>query len=123
MRKLTALLSLAFVALQAGPSLAFEGEYRAGTQRYQQTMTIKKAGADGYSVELVVGARGCTGYFDGVGRVETGRLIAKSPPPAEPLDKCVVSISRKGSKLDVTTEDCNYWHGGSCEFRGLYGKR
>jgi hypothetical protein len=117
------LLLLTLGVLDPSPSLAFEGRYRAGSQGYRQDLTIKRRDADSYNVELGVGTEGCSGYLDGIGRVEGATLVVRSPPPADPDDKCVVAISRKGVKLDVTEDNCNYWHGASCEFSGIYKKR
>jgi hypothetical protein len=108
--------------LHSSPSLAFEGRYRAGWRDYRQELTIKRQDAGRYGVELVVGTEGCSGYFEGIGRVEGATLIARSPPPADPEDKCVVSISRNGRKLEVSEDHCT-WHGASCEFAGTYNKR
>ncbi len=117
------LLLLSFGVFCSSPSLAFEGDYRAGSHAYRQVLKIKKRSTDSYSVELVVGTRGCSGSFDGTGRVEGAMLVVKTSSTDNPDDKCVVSISRKGSKLDVTEDDCGYWHGASCEFPGTYSKR
>jgi hypothetical protein len=122
MRKSSILLLLTFGVFYPSLSLAFEGRYRAGSQGYRQELTIKKQGADSYNVEFVVGTEGCSGYFDGIGRVEGTTLVVRTPPPADPDDKCVVFISRKGAKLEVMEDNCS-WHGASCEFSGTYKRR
>ena len=122
MRKLPILLLLTPGVLHSSPSAAFEGQYRAGSKEYRQELTIKKQAADRYHVELVVGTAGCSGYFEGVGRVEGATLVVKTPPADPDAGKCAVSISRKGAKVDVTEEDCNL-HGASCEFAATYRRR
>ena len=122
MRKSSILLLLTFSVFYSSPSLAFEGDYRSGSQAYRQVLKIKKQG-DSYTVELVVGTRGCSGSFDGIGPVEGAKLVVKTTSKEDANDKCVVSISRKGLKLDVDEDDCGYWHGASCEFPGTYSKR
>lgn len=122
MRISLVLLLLTLGVFRSSPGLAFEGEYRAGDRSYRQKLVIKRQGDGSYKVEFVVGTEGCSGFFDGLGRLEGGTLIVRSPPPVEPEDKCVVSIVRNGAKLEVTEEDCG-WHGASCEFAGTYRRR
>ncbi|MGO8907719.1 MAG: hypothetical protein ACLQDM_00075 [Bradyrhizobium sp.] len=122
MRKLAILLLLTVGVFYSSPSPAFEGQYRAGSKEYRQELTIKKQAADSYHVELVVGTEGCSGYFEGVGRVEGATLVVKAPPDDPDGGTCAVSISRKGAKLEVTEEDCN-GHGASCEFAATYKRR
>jgi hypothetical protein len=123
MRKCSILLLLALGVVSSSPSLAFEGRYRGGGGGYDQELIIKKRGVDSYAVELVVGTPGCTGAFDGIGRVEGARLAVRTPPPADPNDKCVISVSRRGAVLEVTEDRCTDFHGASCEFSGKYKKR
>jgi hypothetical protein len=122
MRNSSILLGLMLVILLASPSLAFEGRYRGGGQGYRQDVTIKQRDADSYRVEFVVGTPGCSGYFEGKGRVEGAKLVVRTP--ADDINgKCTVSILRKGPGLAVTEEDdCNL-HGASCEFAGTYHAR
>jgi hypothetical protein len=122
MRRSLVLLPLMLVVFHASPSLAFEGRYRAGDKSYRQELTIKNQGADSYHVEFVVGTEGCSGYFEGTGRLKGAALAVTMPPPPDPLERCTVSISRKGSGLEVTEDDCTM-HGASCEFAGTYRKR
>jgi len=124
MRKSVVLLLSTLAVLYSSPGLAFEGRYRGGDKSYRQDLTIKQQGADHYHVEIVVGAEGCAGYFEGIGRVEGAALVARMrmPPPPDPLQRCAVSILRKGSRLEVTEDDCTM-HGASCEFAGTYKKR
>ena len=72
MRKSSILLLLTFGVFSTSPSLAFEGDYRS-----RQVLKIKKQG-DSYTVELVVGTRGCSGSFDGIGKVEGAKLVVKT---------------------------------------------
>jgi hypothetical protein len=122
MRISSILLLLMVGVLYSSPGLAFEGRYRAGDKTYRQNLTIKKQGADSYHVEFVVGTEGCSGYFEGTGRVQGATLVVGMPPPPDPLERCTVSILRKGSKLEVKEDDCTM-HGASCEFAGTYKKR
>jgi hypothetical protein len=71
------------------------------------------------------GTEGCSGYFDGIGRVEGATLAARPPPPppADPDDSCVISASRYGAALEVREDKCLSWHGASCDFDGKYKKR
>lgn len=89
MRRSSIPLLVTFGVLYSSPSIAFEGQYRGGAQGYRQELEIKKRGADSYNVELVVGTKGCSGAFDGIGRAEGATLAVRTPPPADPAtDGC-----------------------------------
>jgi hypothetical protein len=122
MRKLAILLLLTLGVVYSSPGLAFEGRYRADARGYDQELIIRRRGAESYNVTLVVRTEGCSGFFEGAGRVEGATLVAR-PPPIDPNDKCVVSVSRHGAELEVTDDNCASWHGASCEFSGKYRKR
>jgi hypothetical protein len=79
---------------------AFEGRYVAGDKAYRQELEIKKRADGGFDLTAVVGAEGCSGYVDARGAA-TGDML----------------------RAEVQPENCESFHGPSCDFEGNYRKR
>lgn len=112
---------VAFVAasLAAHGAFAFEGRYVAGDKAYRQELEIKKRADGGFELTAVVGMDGCSGYVDARGAANGDTLRAESLE-----DKtCVLAISRTKKGVRVQPENCESFHGPSCDFEGDYRKR
>jgi hypothetical protein len=109
-------------AASAADAANFAGKYTFSKDGYRQQADIARTAA-GYSVSIVVGTEGCSGAFDGVGAVQTGKLIAHATDPDFPDDKCRIEISRTAHGIAVDENDCQTWHGPSCGFDGTLRKR
>jgi hypothetical protein len=112
-------------AFVAAPSLAaeaagFEGKYASHRGGYRQEAEIARAADGTYTVEAVVGAEGCSGLFDGVGRIEGAGLVAHI---TEKDDACRLVISRTRTGIKIEEDGCTNWHGASCDFNGTLRKR
>ncbi len=117
MRRLA--LALALAAVPAA-SFAFEGNWRGGRGNYQQDADITKTADGTWEASLTVGTPGCSGGFDGVGKVEGDALLLRPKEPFGADDKCVMTVKRKGAGLEIEEDGCLAWHGASCEFSGKY---
>lgn len=117
-------LSIATViALIAAPSLAvaadFAGKYASHRGGYSQEADITAAAAGTYKVGVYVGIEGCSGAFEGVGRIEGATLVAHL---TEKDDACRLTISRTSTGITITEDKCGAWHGASCDFNGTLRK-
>jgi hypothetical protein len=110
-------LGAAFLASDG--AFAFEGRYVAGDKAYRQELEIKKRADGGFELTAVVGMDGCSGYVDARGASNGDTLRAESLE-----DKtCVLAISRTKKGVRVQPENCESFHGPSCDFEGDYRKR
>ena len=113
--------AVAFAAafLSAHAAFAFEGRYVAGDKAYRQELEIKKRADGGFDLTAIVGTEGCSGYVDARG-AENGDALR-----AEALEDktCVLAISRTKMGVRVQAENCESFHGPSCDFEGDYRKR
>ncbi|MDO9414380.1 MAG: hypothetical protein Q7T81_17555 [Pseudolabrys sp.] len=107
------------VALSAS-ALAFEGTYDASDRGMEQGAVITKARDGTYKVNVSVGARGCMGEFDGIGKVEGKTLIVRKP---DKTDTCKLTLTQAGKTLSVKEDRCLTWHGASCQFEGTLRKQ
>ena len=105
--------------LVAHAAFAFEGRYFAGDKAYRQELEIKKRADGGFDLTAIVGTEGCSGYVDARG-AENGDALR-----AEALEDktCVLAISRTKMGVRVQPENCESFHGPSCDFEGDYRKR
>ena len=113
--------AVAFAAafLAAHGAFAFEGRYVAGDKAYRQELEIKKRADGGFDLTAVVGTEGCSGYVDARGAANGDTLRAEALE-----DKtCVLAISRTKKGIRVQPENCESFHGPSCDFEGDYRKR
>jgi hypothetical protein len=112
------------LALIAAPSLAvaadFEGKYTAHRGGYRQEAEIARAADGTYKVGVYVGIEGCSGAFEGIGKIEGAKLIAHLN---EKDDACRLVISRTRTGVKIEEDGCITWHGASCDFNGTLRKR
>jgi hypothetical protein len=106
--------------LAAHGAFAFEGHYVAGDKAYRQDLTIKKRPDGRFDVSAVVGAEGCSGLVDARGAVEGDVLKAEAGFDG---GTCVLALRRTKMGVSVQSENCEFFHGASCDFDGDYRKR
>jgi hypothetical protein len=118
----SAISAVAFGAafLAAGGAYAFEGRYVAGDRVYRQELTIKKRADGRFDVTAVVGTKGCSGFIDARGAAEGEMLKAEVEFDG---GTCVLTLRRTKMGVRVEAENCESFHGASCEFDGDYRKR
>ncbi len=114
----TLLFSAALLGAQNAS--AFEGRYVAGDRAYQQDLTIKKRAHGRFDITAVVGTAGCTGSVDAHG-AEHGDLIRAQA--AFDGGTCVLELRRTKKGVSARAENCEFFHGASCDFDGDYRKR
>src|SRR6185437_7872623 len=116
---LSRLLITTVIVFMAAPSLAvaadFAGKYATHRGGYSQEADIKAAADGSYEVGVYVGIEGCSGAFEGVGRIEGARLFAHL---TEKDDACRLTISRTATGIKIDEDGCTAWHGPSCDFNG-----
>jgi hypothetical protein len=112
------LFGAAFLA--AHGAFAFEGRYVAGDRAYRQDLTIKKRADGRFDVTAVVGTEGCTGLVDARGAADGDMLKAEAEFDG---GICVLKLRRTKTGVGVQAENCEFFHGASCEFDGDYRKR
>ena len=112
------------IALIAAPSLAaaadFAGKYASHRGGYSQEADITAAADGTYKVGVYVGIEGCSGAFEGVGKIEGATLVAHLN---EKDDACRLTISRTATGITIDEDGCFAWHGPSCSFDGTLRKR
>jgi len=112
-------LALTLAATPAA-SYGFEGHHVGGRGNYRQDAEITKSADGKYEASLTVGTPGCSGGFDGQGKIEGEALLLSPKEPFGADDKCRITVRRKGAGLDIEEDACLAWHGASCEFSGHY---
>ena len=118
----SAISAVAFGAafLAAHGAFAFEGRYVAGDRAYRQELTIKKRADGRFDVTAVVGTEGCSGFIDARGAADGDMLKAEAEFDG---GTCVLTLRRTKTGVRVEAENCESFHGASCEFDGDYRKR
>ena len=118
----SAISAVAFGAafLAAHDAFAFEGRYVAGDRAYRQELTIKKRADGRFDVTAVVGTQGCSGFIDARGAADGDIMKAEAEFDGE---NCVLTLRRIKTGVRVEAENCESFHGASCEFDGDYRKR
>jgi hypothetical protein len=111
-------LGAALVA--AHGAFAFEGRYVAGDKTYRQELTIKKRADGRFDVTAVVGTEGCAGLVEARGAAGGDTLKAESKFDG---GTCVLAVRRTKTGVSVQADNCEFFHGASCEFDGDYRKR
>jgi hypothetical protein len=106
--------------LAAHGAFAFEGRYVAGDRAYRQELTIKKRGDGRFDVTAVVGTEGCSGLVDARGAADGGIMKAEAEFDG---GTCVLTLRRTKTGVRVEAENCESFHGASCEFDGDYRRR
>ena len=106
--------------LAAHGAFAFEGRYVAGDRAYRQELTIKKRADGRFDVTAVVGTEGCSGFIDARGAADGDMLKAEAGFDG---GTCVLTLRRTRTGVRVEAENCESFHGASCEFDGDYRKR
>jgi hypothetical protein len=106
--------------LAAHGAFAFEGHYVAGDTAYGQELTIKKRADGRFDVTAVVGTEGCSGFIDARGAADGYLLKAEAEFDG---GTCVLTLRRTKTGVRVEAENCESFHGASCEFDGDYRKR
>ena len=105
--------------LAAHGAFAFEGRYVAGDKAYRQELVIKKRADGGFNASAVVGTEGCSGYVDARGEANGDTLKVEALE-----DKtCILAIRRTKTGVAVQPENCESFHGPSCDFEGDYRER
>ncbi len=83
-------------------------------------LVIEKTG----DVSLEVGTSRCVGQFKGIVIEKTNnKMHIKSLEQDREAKQCSIRINFSHSYLDVTEENCNYFHGSNCGFDGQYIKK
>ncbi len=118
-RSRSSIVAFAAAFLAARGALAFERRYVAGDKAYRQELVIKKRADGGFDLTAVVGTEGCSGYVDARGAANGDALRAE----ALENKTCVLEISRTKEGVRVQSENCESFHGPSCDFEGDYRKR
>ena len=113
-----AVFGAAFLA--AHGAFAFEGRYVAGDRAYRQELTIKKRADGRFDVTAVVGTGDCSGVVDARGATDNDTLKAEAKFDG---GTCVLKLRRTNTGVSVKAENCDFFHGASCEFDGDYRKR
>ena len=103
----------------AGNAADFAGKYASHRGGYNQEAEIVAAADSTYKVEVYVGTDGCSGAFDGAGRIEGAALVAHKTDD----DACRLTISRTATGIKIVEDRCLDWHGASCDFNGALRKR
>ena len=68
-------------------------------------------------LDFMVGIPGCTGSIEGDGKLEKNAFTYTTPVEGQD-DPCTLTITFDGSKAQVASEHCGYFHGAMCEFDG-----
>ena len=111
-------LGAAFMAAHA--AFGFEGRYVAGDKTYRQELTIKKRADGRFDVTAVVGTEGCSGSVDARGAADGDRLKAEAEFDG---GTCVLKLRRTKTGVSIQANNCDFFHGASCDFDGDYRKR
>jgi hypothetical protein len=106
--------------LAAHGAFGFEGRYVAGDRAYRQELTVKKRADGRFDVTAVVGTEGCSGLVDARGAAEGETLKAEAEFDG---GTCDLMLRRTRTGVRVQEENCESFHGASCEFDGDYRKR
>ena len=111
---------LCALPLAAAHAADFAGTYTSKRGGYSQEADITAAADGTYKVGVYVGIEGCSGAFEGVGRIDGAKLIAHL---IEEDDGCRLTISRSATGIKIDEDGCFAWHGPSCSFDGTLRKR
>jgi hypothetical protein len=106
--------------LAAHGAFAFEGRYVAGDRAYRQELTIKKRADGRFDITAVVGTEGCSGLVDARGAADGDMLKAEAEFDG---GTCVLALRLTKTGVNVQAQNCDFFHGASCEFDGDYRKR
>ena len=120
MKSTTSAVLFGAAFLAAHGAFAFEGRYVAGDKAYRQDLTIKKLPDGRFDVTAVVGTEGCSGLVDASGAADGDMLKAEAGFDG---GTCVLKLRRTKTGVSVQAENCDFFHGASCEFDGDYRKR
>lgn len=114
-------IALFFCALVSAAQAAdFAGEFTFDRGGYSQEADITKSADGSYKVEAYVGKRsGCSGAFDGTGRLEGADLVARKADD----ETCRLTITRTRNGIRIIENNCGPWHGASCDFNGTLARK
>jgi hypothetical protein len=120
LKSATSAIVFSAALLAAHSAFAFEGRYVAGDKTYRQELAIRKRADGRFDVTAVVGTKGCTGSVDARGTADGEMLKAEAKFDG---GTCVLALRRTKAGVSVQAENCDFFHGASCEFDGDYLRR
>ena len=85
-------------------------------------LTISPSSGGRLKVSIGVGADSCTGGIEGSGLLSDAQLVL-SKPRDDSGHQCRVTLHRRGDRIDVSEDGCNYFHGAFCSFNGSVRRR
>lgn len=110
---LTTCLLLVFAATASAEVYKMEG-LRNGSV----TLTRKTDG--NVAVHIEFAQRGCFGNIAATGKQQGSTIVAHAAPGVPNTPTCTVQLNIKGNTVDVTEQNCGFFHGASCEATGTY---
>jgi hypothetical protein len=111
--------------LTAGLLLALASPARAEVYKMNDgfrngSVTITRQSDGNVAVRIEFAQRGCFGDIGATGRQQGSTIVAQASTGIPNAPPCTVRLNVKGNTVDVTEQNCMFFHGASCEAGGTY---